>query len=116
MGKRSRSVEGKPAGEDRAKAACRPLHVCFVGDCYNFDFYREENKWNGEPTGDPIATSKRGYGVFPFVQISMIDGGYGEKFFELPGSDEHAQSVSDKKWLPQVIVNDIRELGRPPCA
>ena len=74
------------------------------------DYCLPSPEWKGELPLRPIAvsTSKPTADV-PVVRVFAMGDVSGSKYWELPGSEGHAEKVAIELWLPQVVANELYE-------
>ena len=77
------------------------------------DYMFPESNWKGEIPSEPIAVSttdpKPGAPKETQVRVFAMGNVSGSKYWEAPGSKDHAEEVNDDAWLPQIVADELHE-------
>ena len=66
--------------------------------------------WTGEIPLTPIAVSPADPNHdAPTVRVFTMGDVSGSKYWEVPGSEGHAEKIYEESWLPQIVANELHE-------
>lgn len=74
------------------------------------DYMLPSHDWTGDIPLTPLAVCSAGANQEAFtVRIFAMSHSPGTKYWEMPGSVEHAEAISDDSWFPQIVADEIYE-------